>query len=97
MAISPEDIRLSRNHGESAFVQTFKKLLKEQNYGSQGELAQALAQHGYPNIAQAKISRLLARLGAVKMRNASNQKSMYYPRNSPYLNPNKRLSLWCKV
>lgn len=58
---------------ESNLIQVFKKLLKEQCYGSQGQLAEALAEQDFENISQAKISRLLAKLGAVKTRNTNNQ------------------------
>lgn len=58
---------------ESKLIQLFKKLLKEQCYGSQGQLAEALADNGFDNMSQAKISRLLSKLGAVKTRNTSNE------------------------
>jgi len=58
---------------ESKLIQAFKKLLKEQCYGSQGQLADALAEQGFDNMSQAKISRLLSKLGAVKMRNTNSQ------------------------
>lgn len=58
---------------ESNLIQTFKKLLKEQCYGSQGELAKGLSEHGFENMSQAKISRLLSKLGAVKTRNTNSQ------------------------
>jgi len=58
---------------ESNLIQAFKKLLKEQCYGSQGQLADALAEQGFDNMSQAKISRLLSKLGAVKMRNTNSQ------------------------
>jgi transcriptional regulator of arginine metabolism len=61
-----------RKENESKLIQAFKQLLKEQCYGSQGELAQALAEQGFDNMSQAKISRLLSKLGAVKTRNAKN-------------------------
>ena len=63
----------SRKKNESALIQTFKSLLKDQCYGSQSQLAEALAEHGFDNMSQAKISRLLSKLGAVKMRNTSSQ------------------------
>ena len=47
--------------------------MKDQRYGSQNHLSESLSIHGYDNISQAKISRLLSKLGAVKMRNASSQ------------------------
>jgi len=58
---------------ESILIQAFRRLLKEQCYGSQGQLAKALSAQGFENMSQAKISRLLSKLGAVKIRNASNQ------------------------
>lgn len=61
-----------RKENESKLIQAFKCLLKEQCYASQGELAQALAEQGFDNMSQAKISRLLSKLGAVKTRNAKN-------------------------
>jgi transcriptional regulator of arginine metabolism len=63
----------TRKKNEAALVLAFKSLLHEQCYGSQGQLAEALSQQGFKNMSQAKISRLLSRLGAVKMRNANEQ------------------------
>lgn len=63
----------SRKKNESVLIQTFKGLLKDQCYGSQSQLAEALSEHGFDNMSQAKISRLLSKLGAVKMRNTSSQ------------------------
>jgi transcriptional regulator of arginine metabolism len=63
----------NRKKNESELIQTFKGLLKDQCYGSQSQLAKALTIRGYDNISQAKISRLLSKLGAVKMRNTSNE------------------------
>lgn len=62
-----------RKKNEAELMIAFKSLLKEQCYGSQGQLAAALAEQGFKNMSQAKISRLLSKLGAVKMRNASDQ------------------------
>ncbi len=62
-----------RKQNESNLVHAFKRLLKGQCYGSQGQLAQALSAQGFENMSQAKISRLLSKLGAVKTRNANNE------------------------
>lgn len=62
-----------RKKNEAELVIAFKALLHEQCYGSQSQLADALAEQGFKNMSQAKISRLLSKLGAVKMRNASDQ------------------------
>ena len=67
------DMTSSRKKNEAALVLAFKALLHEQCYGSQGQLAEALSEQGFTNMSQAKISRLLSKLGAVKMRNANEQ------------------------
>ena len=58
---------------EHNLIQAFKVILKEQSYGSQSQLATALAEKGFENMSQAKISRLLSKMGAVKTRNATSQ------------------------
>jgi len=63
----------SRKQNEAALILAFKALLNDQCYGSQGQLADALSEQGFTNMSQAKISRLLSKLGAVKMRNANEQ------------------------
>jgi len=67
------DMTSSRKKNEAALILAFKALLHEQCYGSQGQLAEALSKQGFTNMSQAKISRLLSKLGAVKMRNANEQ------------------------
>ena len=62
-----------RKKNEAELQLAFKALLHEQCYGSQSQLAEALDDQGFKNMSQAKISRLLSKLGAVKMRNASEQ------------------------
>jgi transcriptional regulator of arginine metabolism len=57
---------------EKELVNVFKIMLKEQTFRSQDELAYALSQRGFANISQSKVSRLLAKVGAVKSRNANN-------------------------
>jgi transcriptional regulator of arginine metabolism len=63
----------SRKKNEAELVLAFKSLLKDQCYGSQSQLAEALDKQGFKNMSQAKISRLLSKLGAVKMRNANTE------------------------
>lgn len=57
-------------------LSVFKTLIKQGKYRSQEELAYALAQQGFENVSQSKVSRMLAKLGAVKSRNAQNE--IYY-------------------
>jgi transcriptional regulator of arginine metabolism len=51
-------------------IEAFKALLKEERYGSQGEIVDALKELGFANISQSKVSRLLSKYGAVRTRNA---------------------------
>ncbi|MEW6990243.1 transcriptional regulator ArgR [Colwelliaceae bacterium 6441] len=55
---------------QEALVQAFKDLLKEEQFGSQGEIVEALKSQGFDNISQSKISRMLSKFGAVRTRNA---------------------------
>jgi len=55
---------------QEALIQAFKELLKQEQFGSQGEIVEALKAQGFDNISQSKISRLLNKFGAVRTRNA---------------------------
>ncbi|OUS27516.1 ArgR family transcriptional regulator [Thalassotalea sp. 42_200_T64] len=58
---------------EQTFLKAFKALLKAQSCSSQSEITTALAKQGFDNISQAKVSRTLTKLGAIKNRNVKNQ------------------------
>lgn len=51
-------------------IDAFKALLKEECYGSQGEIVDALKEQGFTNVSQSKVSRMLSKYGAVRTRNA---------------------------
>ncbi len=55
---------------QEALVQAFKELLKQEQFGSQGEIVDALKAQGFDNISQSKVSRMLTKYGAVRTRNA---------------------------
>lgn len=55
---------------QEALVQAFKDLLKQEQFGSQGDIVEALKLQGFDNISQSKISRMLSKFGAVRTRNA---------------------------
>lgn len=55
---------------QEAFVNAFKELLKQEQFGSQGEIVEALKTQGFDNVSQSKVSRMLSRFGAVRTRNA---------------------------
>ncbi len=63
----------ANNKDEQKLLSTFKNLIKQSSFRSQDELAVALSMHGYENISQSKVSRMLAKLGAVKSRNIRNE------------------------
>lgn len=49
--------------------EAFKSLLREEKFGSQSEIVQALQEMGFENINQSKVSRMLSKFGAVRTRN----------------------------
>jgi transcriptional regulator of arginine metabolism len=51
-------------------VRAFKALLKEERFGSQSDIVEALRVEGFENINQSKVSRMLTKFGAVRTRNA---------------------------
>ncbi|WP_417656428.1 transcriptional regulator ArgR [Pseudidiomarina aestuarii] len=51
-------------------IDAFKALLKQERYGSQTAIVDALKDRGFSNISQSKVSRLLSKYGAVRTRNA---------------------------
>lgn len=58
---------------QDALVRAFKILLKEERFGSQSEIVEALKNQGFDNISQSKVSRMLSRFGAVRARNAKQE------------------------
>ncbi len=53
-------------------LDTFKALLQDQRFGSQLQLARALSLRGFENVTQTRVSRLLNKVGAIKIRNHNN-------------------------
>ncbi|SHI26076.1 transcriptional regulator ArgR [Ferrimonas marina] len=58
---------------QEELVRVFKSLLKEERFGSQGEIVAALQAAGFANINQSKVSRMLSKFGAVRTRNAKQE------------------------
>ncbi|KPD21065.1 transcriptional regulator ArgR [Idiomarina zobellii] len=54
-------------------IDAFKTLLREERYGSQGEIVNVLKEKGFENISQSKVSRMLSKYGAVRTRNAKQE------------------------
>lgn len=61
---------MSLHEKQDDLIKVFKALLHEERFGSQGEIVDALKEHGFDNISQSKVSRLLSKFGAVRTRNA---------------------------
>lgn len=55
---------------QERLVKAFKAILKEEKFGSQGEIVDALKTQGFSSINQSKVSRMLTKFGAVRTRNA---------------------------
>lgn len=51
----------------------FRNLLKQERFSSQIEIVQALEQCGFKHINQSKVSRMLTKFGAIRIRNAKMQ------------------------
>lgn len=58
---------------QEELIKAFKALLKEERFGSQGDIVDALKSSGFDNISQSKVSRLLTKFGAVRTRNAKQE------------------------
>ncbi len=58
---------------QEELIREFKNLLREERFGSQGEIVKALRDQGFDNINQSKVSRMLSKFGAVRTRNAKQQ------------------------
>ncbi|WP_392563052.1 transcriptional regulator ArgR [Orbus sturtevantii] len=50
-------------------VKVFKDMLRQEKFSSQLEIVQALQEHGFENVNQSKVSRMLTKFGAVRTRN----------------------------
>ncbi len=61
---------MRNNEKQEQLIKEFKSLLKEERFGSQGEIVETLKQLGFDNINQSKVSRMLTKFGAVRTRNA---------------------------
>lgn len=58
---------------QEELIKAFKALLKEERFGSQSDIVDALKSQGFDNVSQSKVSRMLTRFGAVRTRNAKQE------------------------
>ncbi|CAI3804701.1 MULTISPECIES: transcriptional regulator ArgR [Rheinheimera] len=64
---------MTKQSKQEALIQAFKSLLKEERFGSQSDIVDALKAEGFDNISQSKVSRMLSKYGAVRTRNAKQE------------------------
>ncbi|GAA6205597.1 ArgR family transcriptional regulator [Thalassotalea sp. SU-HH00458] len=57
---------------EPELICTLKSLIRRKVFGSQSQLVKALSLHGFENVTQTRVSRLLHKIGAIKIRNHRN-------------------------
>lgn len=67
------------NISELSFDTVFMQLLREEKYASQNEIVDALKTLGFETANQSKVSRMLTKVGAVRIRNASGQMAYAIP------------------
>ncbi|MGL4734457.1 MAG: transcriptional regulator ArgR [Enterovibrio sp.] len=74
------------NDNQEQLAKAFKELLKEEKCGSQSDIVTALQQKNF-HINQSKVSRMLAKFGAVRVRNAKMQMVYCLPNElgTPYV------------
>ncbi len=82
---------MSHSDKQNLLLKAFKAILKEETFGSQGEIVDALKTQGFTNINQSKVSRMLTKFGAVRTRNAKME--MVYCQSAELGVPNTRSSL----
>lgn len=63
-------VNMGNHTQQEELISVFKALLKEEKFSSQAEIASALQQAGFRNVNQSKVSRMLAKFGAIRTRNA---------------------------
>lgn len=64
---------MTKHSKQEALIQAFKNLLKEERFGSQGDIVDALKALDFDNVSQSKVSRMLSKYGAVRTRNAKQE------------------------
>ena len=63
----------TQSTSQDDLVKAFQHLLRQEQFGSQGDIVQALKALGFDNVNQSKVSRMLSKCGAVRTRNAKQE------------------------
>lgn len=64
---------MAQRSNQDDLIDAFKEILREESYGSQTDIVNALKDRGLTNISQSKVSRMLSKFGAVRTRNAKQE------------------------
>ncbi|QJC32293.1 transcriptional regulator ArgR [Enterobacteriaceae endosymbiont of Donacia versicolorea] len=64
---------------EDNLVKIFKNLIKQEKFSTQTEIVNALQKEGFNNINQSKVSRMLTKFGAVRIRNTKMEMVYCFP------------------
>ncbi|QJC34309.1 transcriptional regulator ArgR [Enterobacteriaceae endosymbiont of Donacia cinerea] len=64
---------------EANLIKVFKNLIKQEKFGTQTEIVYALQAAGFHNINQSKVSRMLTKFGAVRIRNTKMEMVYCFP------------------
>lgn len=64
---------MTQRSNQDDLIDAFKEILREESYGSQTDIVNALKDRGLTNISQSKVSRMLSKFGAVRTRNAKQE------------------------
>ena len=68
---------MTKQTKQEALIQAFKSLLKEERFGSQSDIVDALKAEGFDNVSQSKVSRMLSKYGAVYRTRNARQEMVY--------------------
>ncbi|WP_425482911.1 transcriptional regulator ArgR [Enterobacteriaceae endosymbiont of Donacia bicoloricornis] len=70
---------ISTKKKEANLIKIFKNLIKKEKFSTQTEIVRALQEEGFHNINQSKVSRMLTKFGAVRIRNTRMEMVYCFP------------------
>ncbi|QJC38762.1 transcriptional regulator ArgR [Enterobacteriaceae endosymbiont of Donacia fulgens] len=70
---------ISTKKKEANLIKIFKNLIKKEKFSTQTEIVRALQEEGFNNINQSKVSRMLTKFGAVRIRNTKMEMVYCFP------------------
>ncbi|QJC35488.1 transcriptional regulator ArgR [Enterobacteriaceae endosymbiont of Donacia proxima] len=70
---------ISAKKKEANLIKIFKNLIKQEKFSTQVEIVRALQEEGFQNINQSKVSRMLTKFGAVRVRNIKMEMVYCFP------------------